>query len=86
MRYEAGGDPFDVAMGDVNGDGVIDIAIANVDGPTVSVMLGDGAGGFALHSRHTVGGGFYTHRRCERSVAVRGGCVLCQANRSGAES
>ncbi len=35
-----------IALGDINGDGILDLAIANATGPSVSVMLGDGAGGF----------------------------------------
>ncbi len=53
--------PVSVAAGDVNGDGQPDIVSSNqVTAPagapaTVSVMLGDGAGGFAAAQQHTVG-------------------------------
>jgi hypothetical protein len=33
-------------MGDLNGDGALDLAVSNFGVPTVSVFLGDGAGGF----------------------------------------
>ena len=44
--FPAGGEPSSVAIGDLNGDGKADMATANSSGNTVSVMLGDGAGGF----------------------------------------
>ena len=34
------------AAGDFNGDGKLDLAVANSDGNTVSILLGNGAGGF----------------------------------------
>jgi hypothetical protein len=51
---EAAGSPFAVVgapnplvMGDFNGDGIEDLATANFDSNTVTVFLGNGAGGFA---------------------------------------
>src|SRR2546421_135048 len=41
-----GSTPFSVAVGDFNGDGKADLAVANDSSDTVSVRLGDGAGGF----------------------------------------
>ena len=41
-----GGSPQAVVTGDFNGDGHLDLATANPDADTVSVLLGDGAGGF----------------------------------------
>lgn len=40
-------DPVAIAVGDFNGDGIADIATANKNGGTVSVLLGDGTGRFA---------------------------------------
>jgi hypothetical protein len=42
----AGAGPLSVAVGDFNGDGIPDLAIANSIGSNVSVLLGDGTGGF----------------------------------------
>ena len=44
--FTLGTKPMSVAVGDLNGDGKPDLAIANGDG-TVTVLLGNGAGGFA---------------------------------------
>ena len=44
--FPVGGSPQAVVTGDFNGDGHLDLATANPDADTVSVLLGDGAGGF----------------------------------------
>jgi hypothetical protein len=46
--FPAGQNPSDIALGDFNGDGNIDVAIANHGVKFVTVLLGDGKGGFAL--------------------------------------
>src|SRR5437870_1523303 len=38
--------PISVAVGDLNGDGKLDLAVANYDSTTVSVLLGNGDGTF----------------------------------------
>src|SRR5258707_8196691 len=45
--FPAGDNPNDIAVGDVNGDGKPDLAFANHDTHYVTVLLGDGRGGFA---------------------------------------
>ena len=39
--------PNDIAIGDFNGDGNLDLAIANTGTPNLTILLGDGKGGFA---------------------------------------
>ena len=43
----AGADTNSIAVGDVNRDGKLDVVVTNDDDSTVSVLLGDGSGGFA---------------------------------------
>ena len=44
--YSTGSDPVAVVGGDFNGDGRLDLAVANQASNNVSILLGDGAGGF----------------------------------------
>ena len=50
VNYSAHNNPFSITKSDFNGDGFIDLAIANADactGDTVSVLLGNGSGTFS---------------------------------------
>ena len=47
--------PFSVAVGDFNGDGKQDLATANSGSNDVSVLLGDGAGGFGAATNFAAG-------------------------------
>src|SRR5262245_35723564 len=49
--------PFSVAAGDFNGDGKLDLAVANVDSDNVSILLGNGTGGFGPAANFGVGDG-----------------------------
>ena len=51
--------PYAVAIGDFNGDGNQDIASANATSNTVSIRLGDGAGGFSGSTEVAVSPGPY---------------------------
>ncbi|HEV2860520.1 MAG TPA: Calx-beta domain-containing protein [Pyrinomonadaceae bacterium] len=46
QTYEVGAGPTSAASGDFNGDGVKDLAVPNNISSNVSVLLGDGVGGF----------------------------------------
>jgi hypothetical protein len=46
--FPAGPNASDVALGDFNGDGNLDVAIANHGVKLVTVLLGDGKGGFSF--------------------------------------
>jgi hypothetical protein len=47
IDYATGANPLSVAVGDLNGDGRLDLAVANYGSATVSVLLGNGDGSFA---------------------------------------
>jgi hypothetical protein len=46
FRTTAGSYPASIAVGDFTGDGVLDLAVANSFSDDVSILLGDGLGGF----------------------------------------
>ena len=48
-EYAVGASPQSIAVADVNGDGAPDAVTANQQANTVSVLIGDSAGGFAPH-------------------------------------
>jgi hypothetical protein len=53
-----GANPTSVALGDVDKDGKLDMAVANYSGPNVTLLKGDGTGGFTtLGSPITLGTG-----------------------------
>jgi hypothetical protein len=59
-NHAVGVSPSAVAVGDFNGDGVPDLAVTN-EGPdatspgTVSILAGNGSGGFSTHTNYNVG-------------------------------
>src|SRR4030095_9171979 len=63
--FGVGAGPFSVAVGDFNLDGKPDLAVANQDSNNVTILLGNGMGGFTQPSSSPVGAGF-----APRSVAV----------------
>jgi hypothetical protein len=63
LDYATGGDPYSVAIGDLNGDGKPDLATANYDASNVSVLDNRGDGSF--HARLA-----YRTGRQPRSVAI----------------
>jgi FG-GAP-like repeat/Abnormal spindle-like microcephaly-assoc'd, ASPM-SPD-2-Hydin len=50
-----GSNPFQVAEGDFNGDGKLDVVVSNYSGTTISVLLGHGDGTFATQVTYSVG-------------------------------
>jgi len=55
VEYGAGNWPNSVAAADLNGDGRIDLAVANSEGDSVSVLLGIGDGTFGLATQFAAG-------------------------------
>ena len=65
--FRAGRNPNDLASGDFDGDGRVDLAIANHETQHVTVLLGDGRGAFAPAPSSPVDG------RRQAACAWRGG-------------
>ena len=55
QSYAVGLPPLGVAVGDFNGDGIADLAVANVRQNTVSVLLGNGDGTFQPQQLYKTG-------------------------------
>ncbi|MEP7309499.1 MAG: VCBS repeat-containing protein [Acidobacteriota bacterium] len=53
--FDVSGDPRSVAQGDLNGDGVLDLATANYSDGTISILLGRGDGTFGPETRVPAG-------------------------------
>jgi hypothetical protein len=53
--YATGNGPSSVAVGDFNGDGILDLAVANFFDNTVSVLLGKGDGTFQTQTPYATG-------------------------------
>jgi hypothetical protein len=56
-EYATGSGADSVAVGDINGDGKQDLAVANFNDNTVSILLGNGDGSFAAHRDYPTGEG-----------------------------
>src|SRR5206468_9505562 len=57
VRYPAGSAAQSVAIGDFNGDGKPDLAVANTNDGTISVLSGNGDGTFQAAVNYAVGAG-----------------------------
>jgi len=55
VNYAAGANPNYVAVGDFNGDGKSDLAVADANSNTVSILLGNGDGTFQTAVNYAVG-------------------------------
>ncbi|MEZ6165242.1 MAG: VCBS repeat-containing protein [Phycisphaerales bacterium] len=51
VQYTASGRPTSVTLGDLNADSVIDIVVGTFSGNSVSVLIGNGDGTFAMNTR-----------------------------------
>ena len=47
-NFAAGSVPYGICKGDFNGDGKVDLAVANYSSNNITVSLGDGIGNFPL--------------------------------------
>src|SRR5262249_53148108 len=54
--FAVGVRPVSIAVGDVSGDGHLDLAVANSGANTVSVLLGNGSGSFGSANHFATGG------------------------------
>ena len=57
QSYQVGNEPFSVAVADINGDGRLDLALANRLDNTVSTLLGNGDGTFQAQVVYATGSG-----------------------------
>jgi len=55
LRFVAGAQPFAVRAADLNADGRLDLAVANRTGNTVSILLANAEGRYALHVDYNTG-------------------------------
>ena len=55
-----GSNPISVTAGDFNGDGYLDLAVANYNSNTVSILLNNGSGVFTQSSTPGVGSNPYS--------------------------
>src|SRR6185369_16139456 len=55
--FGTGASPLSVAVGDFNGDGKLDLAVANFDAASVSILLGTGTGSFGAKTDFGAGPG-----------------------------
>src|SRR5262249_46574313 len=54
-NFTVGKGPVSIAVNDFNGDGKLDLAVANVESEDVSVLIGTGAGGFGAPLNLAIG-------------------------------
>lgn len=80
QAFAVGRNPAAMAEGDFNEDGNLDLAVANTGGKTITILLGDGQGGFREGASYGVGlgaasvavGDFNNDGKLDLAVAVEG--------------
>jgi hypothetical protein len=92
-KYKVGTSPDALASGDFNGDGIPDLAVANYDSGTVSILLGQSGGTFRPAIDFTVGpnpvsiavGDFNGDKKLDLAVALHGttGVAVMMGNGDG---
>jgi len=60
VPYSVGSNPHSIAVGDFNGDGILDMVVANYGGDSVSVLLGNGDGTFQTQATYATGSSPYS--------------------------
>jgi hypothetical protein len=99
VYYVAGGYPVSVAVGDFNGDGKLDLAVANqfaghnLDGANINVLLGNGDGTFQAPVNYAAGrspvsvavGDFNGDGKPDLAVANTGGKLSVLLNTTSAK-
>jgi len=78
----AGSGPFAAAVGDFNGDGIPDLAVANVSSDNVTILLGNGSGGFTEAAGSPFAAGTSPYSVAVADFNGDGTCDLVVANRS----
>jgi len=77
-NFAVGSYPSSVAIGDLNGDGKLDLAVANFSSNNVSILLGDGTRSFG--PRHELRCGIGSCLRCDRDFNGDGKLDMAVAN------
>ena len=70
-NFAVGSGPLSVAIGDFNGDGKRDLAVANSNSNNVSILLGSGTGSFSAATNFAVGSLPFPSRLATSTVMAR---------------